>query len=155
MNGRYRRRTRSNFACSERSCLRTDWELGCDWNDISLLLEPSAVDQYRSLDLVGKSMFERHFWWFADPFFLTSGNERRTEHYSRLVYGEIFAASALTRRMRWGRDNREMLIRYGPTVGWERERSSMSLSSDYRIIGHHHNCAVRVRPRNCGDARRN
>ncbi len=121
-------------------------ETRAEWNDISLLLEPSAVDQYRSLDLVGKSMFERHFWWFADPFFLTSGNERRTEHYSRLVYNEILAASALTRRMRWGRDNREMLIRYGPTVGWERERSSMSLSSDYRIIGHHQNGGRRFAP---------
>jgi len=112
----------------------------CEWNDLSLLLRGSQRGQYRELACGDRTEFERRFWWLADPFYAVPGNERRSEHYYRVVLNEILEESASPRRMRWGRDNTELLVRFGRTIGWERQRVSGTMSvSDASLIGHHRN----------------
>jgi hypothetical protein len=110
----------------------------CDWANIGLLVRESLRGRYRRLACEERDDLHTRFWWLADPLVSVPGNERRTEHYARLVVNEMLRESATPRRMRWGDDNRELLVRYGWTVGWEREPPSrVSFASAGRLIGHH------------------
>jgi len=112
----------------------------CEWNDLSLLLEGSARGRYRDLECGDRDAFERRFWWLADPFYGIPGNERRSEHFYRLVLNAILDESASPRRMRWGNDSREVLMRFGGPIGWERRRLTGTMSvSDASVIGYHRN----------------
>ncbi len=80
----------------------------------------------------------RRIWWLADPLYLVPGNERRTEHFARVVVDRLMHDAANPYGLRWGRDNRELTMRYGWTVGWERARfGSSSLNTRPQVIGHH------------------
>jgi hypothetical protein len=110
----------------------------CEWSDLSLLLNGSTRDQYRELACGERGGFERRFWWLADPFYALPGNERRSEHYYRIVLNEMLEESASPRRMRWSRDNTELLLRFGAAIGWERVRASGSISAaEVSLVGHH------------------
>jgi hypothetical protein len=85
-------------------------------------------------------------WWLADPLYSVPGNERLTDHYTRLVLNEILARSETVRRSRWGDDNRELLVRYGRIVGWERSRSSSGSLGRDNVIGHHRKGGLRLIP---------
>lgn len=112
----------------------------CEWSDLSLLLEGSARSRYDDLACGEREEFERRLWLLADPFYGIPGNERRSEHFYRVVLNEMLEESASPRRMRWGNDNRELLIRFGGTIGWERQRAVGSMSVfDASVIGHHRN----------------
>jgi hypothetical protein len=112
----------------------------CEWNDLSLLLEGSVRGRYRDLPCGDRDDFERRFWWLADPFYGIPGNERRSEHFYRLVLNALLEESASPRRMRWGNDNRELLVRFGGPIGWEQQRLSGSMSiSDASVIAYHRN----------------
>ncbi len=112
-------------------------ERRCEWNDMSLLLRENLRKEYDELQCDDRDEFESLVWWLADPLYLVAGNERLTDHYTRLVLDEILSQSETVRRSRWRDDNRELLIRYGQIVGWERSRSrGASISSD-NVVGHH------------------
>ena len=60
----------------------------------------------------------RLLWWLADPLYSEPGNERRVEHYRRLVLGTLRSAPNLGERDDWrpagnGRALSEMVVRYG------------------------------------------
>ncbi len=122
-------------------------ERRCEWQDISLLLPDGLRGDYSDLECGERDGLERRFWWLADPMYLVPGNERLTEHYRRLVLNEIMSQSATVRHSRWGNDNRELLIRYGYPIGWERERStSLALASGDNVIGHHRDSGLHLIP---------
>ncbi|MFQ5705200.1 MAG: hypothetical protein ACE5HT_14420 [Gemmatimonadales bacterium] len=113
-------------------------ELECDWNDISFLLDAEARHMYRKLACADRQAIERRFWWLADPLYMVPGNERRTEHYSRSVVNQLLQSSDRPQQLRWGHDSRELLMRYGWPIGWEKERPPLGAVSSYaRIIEHH------------------
>lgn len=110
----------------------------CAWTDLTLVLHRDLVREYKKLSCVQRQQYNRRLWWLADPLYLTPGNERRTEHYARLVIDRLMLTSAYVRTFKWGDDLRELLVRYGWPVGWERERAppgSMAARPD--IVGHH------------------
>jgi hypothetical protein len=113
-------------------------ERECEWRDVSLLLQGDARDTYGHRKCLERRALEDRLWWLSDPLYLVPGNERRTEHYSRLVVNEMMLESASPRTIPWRRDNRELLVRFGPTIGWERRSTGRtSMGSDGGVVGHH------------------
>ena len=109
----------------------------CEWRDLSLLLRGDLLQEYRELDCSERRGLERRVWWLADPLYMIPGNERETEHYSRMVANELLTVSASPRRIPWRDDNRELLLRYGPVIGWERARGGGPSLTASELIGHH------------------
>ncbi|KPJ94457.1 MAG: hypothetical protein AMS18_03650 [Gemmatimonas sp. SG8_17] len=131
----------SDFAAAEASFAialekMPPWH-ACEWRDISLLLSGDLLEEYRKLECSERMGLERRVWWLADPLYMVPGNERETEHYSRMVANELLMVSASPRRMPWRDDNRELLIRYGPVIGWERARARSPSLATSELIGHH------------------
>jgi hypothetical protein len=115
-------------------------ERECEWRDVSLLLGGKARDMYDDKTCLDRREMEDRFWWLADPLYMVPGNERRSEHYSRLVVNELMDESASPRTIPWGRDNRELLVRFGPVTGWERYSGSRAtIGSRGGVVGHHRN----------------
>jgi hypothetical protein len=92
------------------------------WTDLAPLLELGAVRAYRRLDAGEREQFEARFWWLAEPLYMVPGNDRRTEHFARHVVDRLQDRARQTEGIAWGSDLRELLLRYGSPVGWERIR---------------------------------
>ena len=78
--------------------------------DLTRILAPDDAERFRADPLA----FSRRFWLARDPRYLQIANERRSEHFARLVEADLLFSSE--RLGRAGRDTERgrMLIRYGP-----------------------------------------
>lgn len=85
----------------------------CRWNDISALLDDADRDNYERIPCGQRDSVEKRFWKLARPSFVVSGNDRRTEHFSRVLLADLSENAANAYDLRWGPDMRELLIRYG------------------------------------------
>lgn len=94
----------------------------CRSGDLDDLLEGEARAHYDRLPCPGpaRRVFERRFWWLADPLYLEPGNERRVEDRVRRLTGELQEEAASPYGVRWGEDLTELTIRYGWPAWWER-----------------------------------
>ena len=96
----------------------------CAWGDLSLLLDEQAQKGYAPLSCAQKDSVAARFWWLSDPLYTESGNERRAEHFSRLVMIAVHRDVSPGDRWNWkdgqgGRSLTEMLVRYGwPSQAW-------------------------------------
>ena len=93
----------------------------CRWNDISVLLEDNERGTYEALPCGQRDSVEQRFWDLAQPSFAVRGNDRRTEHFSRVLLADLSATATNAYGMTWGPDMREMLIRYGEPVWYSVE----------------------------------
>jgi hypothetical protein len=119
----------------------------CEWTDLSVLLDGSLRGRYGNLGCAERDSLNALVWWLADPSYVIDGNERRTEHYARHVVNRLFDGSANPYGISWGRDNRELVLRYGWAIGWERERPrGAGLSTRPAVVGHHADGALRFVP---------
>ncbi|HET9582384.1 MAG TPA: hypothetical protein VFP76_06170 [Gemmatimonadota bacterium] len=108
------------------------------WTDLGPLLDGESA---RLLEDAGeeRARLEKRFWWLADPFWSQPGNDRLTEHYARHVQDKVLAEARTPFEMSWGSDLRQVLIRYGWPVGWERTRArtwALGRSGERGVIGH-------------------
>lgn len=114
-------------------------DVRCRWNDISLLLGDSERDNYRRLPCDARNEMEQHFWELAQPSYAVHGNDRRTEHLSRVLLAELLSSSANAYGIPWGDDMREILIRYGQpswyAATWTTAPGS-AMGSGTAITGH-------------------
>jgi len=85
----------------------------CRWNDISVLLDDGERDSYDRLPCGQRDSVEKRFWDLAQPSFAVRGNDRRTEHFSRVLLADLSKDAANAYGLLWGPDMRELLIRYG------------------------------------------
>ncbi len=90
----------------------------CRWTDLSILLEEDDEKEYSKVSCESRDSVNAKIWWLSDPLYSDSGNDRRAEHYARIVM--VLLRSATTYNERWdmrrgggGRATQEMLIRYG------------------------------------------
>jgi hypothetical protein len=80
----------------------------------------------------------RRIWWLADPFWMEPGNDRLTEHYSRLVADRLQDRARNPEGIFWADDLREILMRWGQPSGWERVRPRMSQLGLASVTTHYH-----------------
>ncbi|MEM1041768.1 MAG: GWxTD domain-containing protein [Bacteroidota bacterium] len=80
------------------------------FNDLGLILSDEDQARYRA-DPVG---FASRFWTSQDPRYLTPYNERKLEHYARLVYADLLYAAEDVDLRGWDTQRGRILVRYGP-----------------------------------------
>ncbi len=92
----------------------------CRWTDLSDLLEEPLRRRYRRLSCGERQRFDARVWWLAQPLWSVPGNDRRTEHYARVTMA-LLLKDARSPYGLWGDDERELIVRYGWPLAWERD----------------------------------
>ena len=115
-------KTEEALSAFSRSLAAMDSETARSWNDPYLLLDYPERKWLRDpRGLTEEEAIER-LWRFADPLFLTPGNERLSEHYARVFGRYLYDQSEMTLGLPWGSALERLLLRYGFVAGWERVR---------------------------------
>jgi len=105
----------------------------CRWADVSDLLEDQLRRRYRRLSCSERYVFDARLWWLAQPLWSLPGNDRRTEHYARVTMARLLEHARSPYGL-WGDDERELIVRYGWPVAWERDDAGGAREPIY--IGH-------------------
>lgn len=135
-------------AAYDRALARMEGGQRCQWTNITLLLPHAPRDGYRDLDCRQRDSVERRFWWLADPLYLTPGNERRSEHFSRLVHVRFEQDAPSVSPDSWKDFLAPWLIRYGRPAGWERiARPSPSAGVSLETVTHYQGPTFVFEPR--------
>ncbi len=109
----------------------------CHWLNLSPLLDDDIRDTYRKMSCAQREAADARIWWVADPLYMTPGNERRTEHFSRVLYTALQKDAANTYGSSWGGDLAELILRFGWAEKWTQEPGpSMYFESKPSISGH-------------------
>jgi hypothetical protein len=95
----------------------------CRWRDISSLLHDSTRTAYERLSCSDRRAVEDRLWWLADPLYMLSGNDRRTEHFSRRVIDSLFSGMPTPFHTSdsasvWNDSFRSIVMRYGMAAHW-------------------------------------
>ena len=109
----------------------------CHWMNLSPLLDDDVRGTYRRMPCGQREAADVRIWWMADPLYMTPGNERRTEHFSRVLHTALQQDAVNTYGSKWGGDLAELILRFGWAEKWTQEPSrSMYTSSPAAITGH-------------------
>jgi hypothetical protein len=109
----------------------------CHWLNLAPLLDDDIRGTYRKLSCTEREAVDARIWWVSDPLYMTPGNERRTEHFSRVLHTALQQNSANTYGLSWGGDLAELILRFGWAEKWTQEPSrSTYLESKASITGH-------------------
>ena len=74
----------------DRALARMPEDVRCAWlGELRHVLAGDLARRHRDADCLERADIARHVWWLADPLYLRPGNDRRTEHLSRLVTMEL------------------------------------------------------------------
>jgi hypothetical protein len=112
-------------------------QMRCHWLNLSPLLDDDIRDTYRKMSCGQREAADARIWWVADPLFMVPGNERRTEHFSRVLHTALQTDAANTYGSKWGGDLAELILRFGWAEKWTQEPSqSMYYQSPPSITGH-------------------
>jgi hypothetical protein len=109
----------------------------CHWLNLAPLLDDDIRGTYKKMSCEQREVADARIWWVADPLFMTPGNERRTEHFSRVLHTALQQDAANTYGSSWGGDLAELILRFGWAEKWTQE-PSQSIYSDSKpaISGH-------------------
>ena len=111
--------------------------LRCHWMNLGPLLDDDIRGTYRRMTCAQREAADARIWWVSDPLFMTPGNERRTEHYSRVLHTMLQQNSVNTYGSSWGGDLAELILRFGWAEKWTQEPSrSVYLDAKPSIVGH-------------------
>ncbi len=109
----------------------------CHWLNLAPLLDDDIRGTYKKMNCGQRAAADARIWWVADPLFMTPGNERRTEHFSRVLHTALQQDAANTYGSSWGGDLAELILRFGWAEKWTQEPSrSMYYQSPPAITGH-------------------
>ena len=109
----------------------------CHWNNLSPLLDDDIRGTYHKMSCAQREAADARIWWVADPLFMTPGNERRTEHFSRVLHTLLQQNSVNTYGSSWGGDLAELILRFGWAEKWTQEPSrSMYPEARPSVTGH-------------------
>ncbi len=112
-------------------------KLRCHWMNLSPLLDDDIRGTYHKMSCAQREATDARIWWVSDPLYMTPGNERRTEHYSRILYTMLQQTSANTYGSTWGGDLAELILRFGWAEKWTQEPSQgLYPDSKPSITGH-------------------
>ena len=93
----------------------------CDWTNLSPLLDGDIRGAYQKMSCAEREVVNARIWWMADPLYMTPGNERRTEHFSRVLQTVLQRDAVNTYGTSWGRDLAELIVRFGWAEKWTQE----------------------------------
>jgi hypothetical protein len=108
----------------------------CHWLDLSPLLDDNLRDKYRKMSCAQREAANARIWWVADPLYITPGNERRTEHFSRMLHAALQQDAANTYGSRWGGDLAELTLRFGWAEKWTQEPLGSMPGTEISVAGH-------------------
>lgn len=108
------------------------------WTELGPLLPDGEWRALRRMETHERERAERRFWWLADPLWSVPGNDRRTEHFARHVMDRLQDRAKSTEGISWGSDLREILLRYGWPVGWERIRPAHPMLTERPSVVTHY-----------------
>jgi hypothetical protein len=109
----------------------------CHWTNLSPLLDDDIRGTYRRMPCVQRDSINARIWWVADPLYMTQGNERRTEHFSRMAHTALWKDAANTYGTSWGGDLAELTLRFGWAEKWTQQPSaSMYPQAQPSVTGH-------------------
>jgi hypothetical protein len=109
----------------------------CHWLNLAPLLDDDIRGTYKKMTCEQREAADARIWWVADPLFMTPGNERRTEHFSRVLHTALQQDAANTYGSSWGGDLAELILRFGWAEKWTQEPpQSMLTDSRPAISGH-------------------
>jgi len=109
------------------------------WSDLTPVLEGEGRLAWKGLGTGGREALARRFWWLADPLWVVSGNERRSEHFARRVVDRMQEDARSGFDVPWDTDLEEIVLRYGWPSGWERVRAgahALARPEAVSIVGH-------------------
>ena len=93
----------------------------CHWMNLSPLLDDDIRGTYRKMSCAQREALNARIWWVADPLFMVAGNERRTEHFSRVLHTALQGNATNTYGLSWGGDLAELILRFGWAEKWTQE----------------------------------
>jgi hypothetical protein len=108
----------------------------CRWTDLSPLLDDDIRKPYGKMTCAQREAVNAQIWWTADPLYMTPGNERRTEHFSRVTQTALHEDAANTYGMGWGGDLAELILRFGWAEKWTQAWPGQRLDVRPAITGH-------------------
>ena len=109
----------------------------CYWTNLSPLLDDDIRGTYRKMTCARRHLLNARIWWVADPLYMTAGNERRTEHFSRVMHTALQREAVNTWGTSWGGDLAELILRFGWAEKWTQQPSpSMYPGVPAQITGH-------------------
>jgi hypothetical protein len=109
----------------------------CHWMDLSPLLDGDVRGTYKKMTCEQRETANARIWWLADPLYMTPGNERRTEHYSRVLHTALESDASNTYGLSWGGDIAELILRFGWAEKWTQDPpQSFYTTSVPLIMGH-------------------
>lgn len=88
---------------------RMDDETREAFTDLTLILPPDEWGDFRA----DPEAFSRRYWTSRDPRYLNTANERRSEHYARLVTADLLYRSEDLDLPGWKTERGELHVRYG------------------------------------------
>ncbi|HXN76128.1 MAG TPA: hypothetical protein VN876_05800 [Gemmatimonadaceae bacterium] len=109
----------------------------CHWLNLSPLLDDDIRDTYKKMSCAQREAVDARIWWVADPLYMIPGNERRTEHFSRVLHTTLQRDAENTYGSSWGGDLAELILRFGWAEKWTKEPPNSSYpESKAPITGH-------------------
>ena len=110
----------------------------CHWMNLSPLLDDDIRGTYRKMSCAEREALNARIWWLADPLFMVAGNERRTEHFSRVLHTALQGDATNTYGLSWGGDLAELILRFGWAEKWTQEPPANPYPIEQRvsITGH-------------------
>ncbi|HMF87178.1 MAG TPA: hypothetical protein VK575_03795 [Gemmatimonadaceae bacterium] len=109
----------------------------CHWTNLSPLLDDDIRGTYRKMACAERDVINARIWWVADPLFLIQGNERRTEHFSRMTHSALWKDAMNAFAMSWGGDLAEITLRFGWAEKWTQQPAPLtSLHPEPAVTGH-------------------
>src|SRR5690349_9466227 len=109
----------------------------CKWRDIAVLLPPNTRNYYEKLSCEARRPVEDRYWLLSRPRLAGDANDWRTEFYVRRVLATLYREATSTLQGSWGRDNEELLLRYGWPIGWRRSQNAYGSLLDISVTEYH------------------
>lgn len=98
-------------------------------SDLGWLISQEEERRYRRLLPDRQARYEERAWRYADPLYVTPGNELRADHLARHAFARMMAERGHYRGRSWGRDDEQLAVRFGPMVRTTRSWRSGSIGS--------------------------
>jgi hypothetical protein len=88
------------------------------WTDVATFLDGELRQAYDTSFGFRRDSLERRFWWLAHPLYLTTVNDRRTEHLARNVICWLQSQAPGGHGLGDGATLRQIVLRHGWPLGW-------------------------------------